>query len=142
MSRLRLDAYLCTPYSSVPQVPLRCQDAIVPSMPQCPGCRLPLYILMSSLLLKFSEDAWGSLDCYAVCIFPFLPNPVSSFWSDLVPLRSLDPLHLMGVTSHTPLLAGSAVLPVLMQPFVLTFIFSCGVCVPPILFHSQGPCVI
>lgn len=81
----------------------------MPSMPQCPGCRMPLYILMSSLLLKFSEDAWGSLDCYAVCIFPFLPNPVSSFWSDLVPLRSLDPLHLMGVTSHTPLLAGSAV---------------------------------
>lgn len=108
MSRLRLAAYLCTPYSSVPQVSLRCQDATVPSMPQCPGYRLPLYILMSSLLLKFSEGAWGFLDCYTVCIFSFLPNPVSSFWSDLVPLRSLDPLYLMGVTSHTPLLAGSA----------------------------------
>lgn len=116
MSRLRLAAYLCTPYSSgsssAPQVSLHCQDATVPSMPQCPGCRLPLYILMSSLLLKFSEDAWGSLDYYTVCIFPLLPNPVSSSWSDLVSLRSLDPLHLIGVTSHTPLLAGSAVLPV------------------------------
>lgn len=143
MSRLRLAAYLCTPYSSVPQVSLCCQDATVPSMPQCPGCRLPLYILMSSLLLKFSEDAWGSLDCYAVCIFPFLPNPVSSFWSDLVPLRSFDPLHLMGVTSHTPLLAGSAVscADAALRPHFYLQLWSPGG-VPPILFHSQGPCVI
>lgn len=70
--------------------------------------------------------------------FLFFPT-ISSFWSDLVPLRSLDSLCLMGVTSHTPLLAGSAVLPVpdaaLRPLFYLQLWSLCS----PVLCHPQGP---
>lgn len=67
------------------------------------------FLYFEALLLKFSADAWGPLGCYTVCIFTFLPNPISSFWSVLVPLGS----HVCHV-SHTLALQGvaSAVLPV------------------------------
>lgn len=103
-------------YSILPCSSSSLSCPLVAKIPQCPACNSAqdagCLLYFDVLLLKFSEDAWGSLDCYTVCLFAFLPNPIPSFLSDLVPLGSPDPLCLKGVMSHTPLLAGSAVLPV------------------------------
>lgn len=91
------------------------QDAIVPRMQAA-------FLYFEALLLKFSEDAWDCyLDCYTVRISPFLPDLISSFWSDLVPLWVFDPcVSWVSSFTHPCWLALQFYL-CLIQPFVLTF---------------------
>lgn len=82
------------------------QHAMVPRMQAA-------FLYLEAFLLKFSADAWGSLDCYTVCIFTFLPNTPASGVSWCPWVSCVSPLLCKVLALQSCLC--------LMQPFVLTF---------------------